>query len=85
MNHLLRKIQVQIRSNSTTNYKLDCPLKGLVHFKKTKQKKTFSDNLLTPHVIQDVHVFLSLVKKKKIRFLMKTFLDFLHIMDFNGN
>jgi len=47
-------------------------------------EKTFADNLLTPHVIQDVHVILSSVEKK-VRFLMKTFQDFLHIMDFNGN
>jgi len=31
-----------------------------------------------------VHVFLSSVEKK-LRFFMKTFQDFLHIMDFNGN
>jgi len=37
-----------------------------------------------PHVIQDIHVFLSLVENK-LRFLMKTFKHFLHIMDFNGN
>jgi len=35
-------------------------------------------------VIQDVHVFLSSVEKK-LRFLMKTFQDFFHIMDFIGN
>jgi len=33
------------------------------------------------HVIQDVHVFLSSAEKK-LRFLMKTFQDFLYIMDF---
>jgi len=33
-------------------------------------EKTFADNLLAP--------------EKKLRFLMKTFQDFLHIMDFNG-
>jgi len=45
-------------------------------------KKTFADNLLqymesliSYNVIQDVHVFLSLVEKK-LRFLMKTFQDF---------
>jgi len=35
-------------------------------------RKTFADNLLTPHVIQDVHVFRSSVEKK-LSFLMKTF------------
>jgi len=43
--------------------------------------KTLADNLLTPNVIQDIHFILSLVEKK-IRFLMKTFQDFLHIMHF---
>jgi len=46
-------------------------LKEVVHLKKK-------------HVIQNVRVFLSSVEKK-LRFLMKTFQDFLHIMDFNGN
>jgi len=36
------------------------------------KKKTFADDLLT-------------LVEKKLRFLMKTFQDFLHIMDFNGN
>jgi len=44
-------------------------VKAAVHFKK---KQTFTDNLLSksnlllddPHVIQDVHVFLSSVEKK---------------------
>jgi len=39
-----------------------------------------NENLLTPNVIQDVHVFLSSVKKKftflKLGFLRKTFQDF---------
>jgi len=35
----------------------------------TLKKKAFADNLV----------------KKKLRFLMKTFQDFLHIMDFIGN
>jgi len=35
------------------------------------------------HFIQDVHVFLSSAEKK-LRFLMKTFQDFLYIMDFIG-
>jgi len=49
--------------------------KGMVHFKKKKNKKKL---LFTqPHVIQDFHVFLSSVEKK-LRFLMKTFQDFLH-------
>jgi len=33
--------------------------------------------------MKDVHVFLSSVENK-LRFLMKTFQGFLHIMDFNG-
>jgi len=37
--------------------------------------------IYSPHVIQDVHVFLSSIERK-LRFLMKTFQDFLHIMDF---
>jgi len=57
--------------------------KGVVHLKKKKKKKTFPDNLLTP-VIQDVHDFLSSVEKK-LRFLMKTFQDFVHIIDFIEN
>jgi len=42
------------------------------------KKKTLLDDL---HVIQDIHVILSSVKKKW-RFLMKIFQDFLHIMNF---
>jgi len=58
--------------------------KNTFHFiSKKKKKKTFAHNLLAP-VIQDVHVFLYSVEKK-LRFLMKSFQDFLHIMDFNGN
>jgi len=43
-------------------------IKGVVHLKKKKL-------LIIYHVIQDVHVILSSVEKK-LRFLMKTFLDF---------
>jgi len=49
----------------------------------TFKKNIFADNF-HPHLIQDVHVFLSSVEKK-LRFLMKTFQDFFYIMDFNGD
>jgi len=56
-------------------------MKG-VHFK--KKKKLLLIIYSPPCVIEDVHVFLSSFEKK-LRFLMKTFQDFLHIMDFIGN
>ncbi len=40
-----------------------------------------------PHVMQDVHVFLSFEHlENKLSYLRKTFLDFFfHIVDFNGD
>ncbi len=42
-----------------------------------------SKDIKHPHVIQDVHFFISSVENK-IRFLKKTFQDF-SLADFNGN
>jgi len=64
---------VQFSSNSVSAVKSVTMLnfKGVIHFKRKKKLLL----IIYPHVIQDVHVFLSLVEKK-LRFLMKTFQDF---------
>jgi len=46
--------------------------------------KTFAGNLLTLSCHQGVHVILSSVEKK-LRFLMKKFQDFYHIMEWAPN
>jgi len=54
-------------------------VKGVVHF-----QIEISWSFTHPHVIQDVHVFLSSVEKK-LRFLRKMFQDFRHIVTSMGS
>ncbi len=57
----------QVKKKYTCIMYLKCSilvLKGLIHF-----YIKFPDNLLTPHVIQDVYLFFSSVEKK-LRFLI---------------
>jgi len=57
-------------STTDCTLNLESRLKELFTF-----KKTFAGKFTHPHVIQDIHVFLSSAEKK-LRFLMKTFQDF---------
>jgi len=72
MNSLRRKVQ---NASNLSYTPMPSRVKGVVHFKK---KKKIADNLLTPISSKMSTSFFS---RKKLRFLMKIFQDFLHIMD----